>query len=261
MTGRLKKPSLLKALFETRAIVELGAYYTAYPFLRNVPKGDGHPVLVIPGLLASDASTKPLRKFINDKGNYAYPWEMGRNLGQIEHLERLEDRIKSLKLKHGKKVTLIGWSLGGLYSRVLANRNPADIRQVITLGSPFMGIHGESNADFAYELASGQTRGDVAEAVSRLVEKTPPMPFTSVYSKGDGIVCWQHCIDPTDRYDVQNIEVIGSHLGLGHNPSVLVVVADRLAQEEGYWQPFDFERGINGLVFPQFWKGAMEVAT
>jgi pimeloyl-ACP methyl ester carboxylesterase len=260
MAGIIKKPSFLKVLFESRALVELGLYYTAYPFLRYVPKGDGHPVLILPGLLASDSSTKPLRKFINDKGNYAYPWELGRNLGQLEYLELLEDQIRKLKVKHGKKVSLIGWSLGGLFSRALANRMPENIRQVITLGSPFMGIRGESNADLAYEFASGQKRGDVSEKIIHLIEKTPPVPFTAIYSKSDGIVCWQHCMDQTDRDDVQNIEVVGSHLGLGHNPAVLVVVADRLAQTEGYWQPFEFDRGINGLVYPQFWKGALEVA-
>lgn len=258
MAGKIKKPSFLKVLFETRALAELGMYYTAYPLLRNVPKGDGHPVLVLPGLLASDFSTTPLRRFINDKGNHAYPWSLGRNLGQIEYIGMLEDRIKELKLKHGKNVTLIGWSLGGLFSRVMANRMPDSVRQVITLGSPFMGIRGESNADFAYEMASGQKRGDVEKEIIDMIETPPPVPFTSIYSKGDGIVSWQHCIEPTQRYDIQNIEVIGSHLGLGHNPAVLVAVADRLAQEEGYWQPFEFERGINGLVFPQFWKGAME---
>lgn len=256
MAGKHKKPSFLKALFETRAIAELGLHYATSPLLRYLPAGDHHPVLVLPGLLATDASTKLLRNFIDKKNNHAYPWDMGRNLGQLEHLEKLEDRIKSLRLKHGRKVSLIGWSLGGLFSRLLANRMPDDIRQVITLGSPFMGVRGESNADFAYELVSGQTRGDVSEEVIQLIETTPDVPFTSVYSKGDGIVCWQDCIDPAERHDVQNIEVIGSHLGLGHNPSVLVVIADRLAQEEGYWQPFEFERGINGLVYPQFWKAA-----
>ena len=260
MHEKIKKPSFLKVLFETRALVELGVYYTAYPFLRNAPKGNGNPVLVLPGLLASDFSTKPLRRFINDKGNHAYPWELGRNLGQVEYLDILEERIKELKLKHGRKVTLIGWSLGGLFSRAMANLRPHDIQQVITLGSPFMGISGESNADRAYEWASGQKRGDVSEEIVQLIETAPPVPFTSIYSKGDGIVSWQHCIEPAHRNDIENIEVIGSHLGLGHNPSVLLVIADRLAQEEGYWAPFEFERGINGLAYPQFWRGAMEVA-
>ena len=259
MQKKIKKPSLLKVLFETRALFELGIYYTSYPFLRQAPTGDGHPVMVLPGLLASDFSTRPLRKFINDKGNHAYPWELGRNLGQVEYLERLETRVKELRLRHGKNVTLIGWSLGGLFARAVANRMPAYIRQVITLGSPFMGIRGESNADMAYELASGQRRGEVAGEVIRLIETAPPVPFTSIYSKGDGIVCWQYCIEPEQRPDIQNIEVVGSHLGLGHNPSVLWVVADRLAQPEAQWAPFDFGRGINGMVYPQYWRSTVEM--
>lgn len=250
----------MKVLFETRALFELGLYYTTSPFLRRAPKGDGRPVLVLPGLLASDFSTKPMRKFIEGKGNYAYPWDLGRNLGQLEYIEVLKDRIKALKLRHGHNVTLIGWSLGGLFSRVMGNLVPEDIDQVITLGSPFMGVRGESNADLAFELASGQKRGDVSEEILDLIEKAPSVPFTSIYSKGDGIVSWEHCIEPTSRYDIQNIEVLGSHLGLGHNPSVLLILADRLSQMQGCWEPFEFERGINGLVYPEFWRSAMEIA-
>ncbi|HFA52026.1 MAG TPA: alpha/beta hydrolase [Bacteroidetes bacterium] len=259
MSSYIKKPSLFKVLFETRALFELGVYYSSFPFLKNVPRGEGQPVLVLPGLLASDFSTGPLRKFLNAKGYHAYPWQLGRNRGQVEYIEKLEDKIKGLNIRHGKKVNLIGWSLGGIFARLMANKMPGHIRQVITLGSPFMGIHGESNADFAYEMASGQKRGDVDPQVLAMIEKVPDMPFTSIYSKGDGIVCWQHCIEPTKRDNIQNIEVIGSHLGLGHNASALLVIADRLAQEEGYWQPFVFERGIKGLVYPQYWKGASAV--
>ncbi len=259
MSKNIKKPPFWKVLLETRALIELGVYYSSYPFLKNAPKGDSHPVLVMPGLLASDFSTKPLRRFINDKGNYAYPWELGRNFGQVAYVETLRDRIDQLYLKHGKKVSLIGWSLGGIFARVMANRMPEKIRQVITLGSPFMGVHGESNADMAYEFASGQKRGEVSDEIINMIETAPPVPFTSIYSKGDGIVCWQHCMEPTERDTIQNIEVVGSHLGLGHNPSVLLCIADRLAQEEGYWQPFVFERGIKGVVYPQYWKPAVVV--
>ena len=145
--GTLQAPGLLRLALECRAAWEYGATLAAQPLLSRAPKGDGHPVLVFPGLVASDLSTKPLRRFLETAGYAAYPWEHGRNLGPREGiLEGCLARLKELRRKHRKKVSLIGWSLGGLYARELAKLAPKDVRLVITLGTPFTGHPKATNA-------------------------------------------------------------------------------------------------------------------
>ena len=138
--GSLKPPSNLLLLAEGRAFAEAAAGVLARPFLRRAPTGDGHPVLVLPGFLASDGSTVPLRRFLRDRGLLPYGWRQGRNLGPRPGVEeRIFDRLQELRQRHGRKVSIVGWSLGGIYARELACRAPDDVRQVITLGSPFAG--------------------------------------------------------------------------------------------------------------------------
>ena len=144
-------------------------------------------------------------------------------------------KLKEIADNSGRKVSVIGWSLGGLYARVLANRAPDIVRQVITLGTPFTGDPRASNAWRLYEMTSGLSVDD-----SRWHEalKAPiTVPATSIYSRSDGIVTWQ-CSVERERAQAENIEVEGSHCGLGVNPAVLYAIAHRLAQPEGEWQPF-----------------------
>ena len=245
---RVKPPSRLLQLLEGRALWELGATISAWPWLSMVPKGDGHPVLVLPGLIASDVSTGVLRRYLRERGYDVHGWNMGRNLGLRDGVEAgLFKRLDSIYRQQGRKVSLIGWSLGGLYARVLAKQQPDLVRSVITMGSPFAGSPRATNAWRVYEWASGQ-KADDAEAHGKL-RGTLQMPVTSIYSRTDGIVAWPTSIDepgPT----TENIEVVASHLGLGVNPAVLYAVADRLAQPEGAWKPFD-RSGLRSLVFPK----------
>ena len=130
------------------------------PWLAAAPRGDGHPVLVFPGLLASDLSTQPLRGFLKAHGYAAHGWKQGRNLGLRPGVEAdMLDRIDELYERHGRrKVSLVGWSLGGIYARQLAKRVPDKVRCVISLGSPFTGSPKATNAWRVYEFASGQQR-------------------------------------------------------------------------------------------------------
>ncbi len=248
-----KAPSALLALTELpRALVELGALPWAAPLLATAPRGDGHPVLVLPGFVTSDRSTTILRGFLNGQGYDAHAWELGRNLGPkaIGHQgEKLIARILEVHQATGKKVSLVGWSLGGVMARLVAKRIPHAVRQVITLGSPFSGSPKASNVWRAYEVLTGQkvdddhTRGQLSE-----VSAPPPVPSTAIYSRADGVVAWQNCceeVGPTS----DNIEVYGSHCGLGINASVLYAVADRLAQAEDDWHPFE-RTGLRALVYP-----------
>ncbi len=231
-------------MLEVRAFWELGAFLTMYPMLRLGPRGDGHPVLVLPGLGAGDSSTRALRSLLVDRGYSAHGWGLGPNHGPRPGVEDAADRrLAELADQHGRKVSLIGWSLGGILAREMARRAPQHVRAVITLGSPFAGAPKASNAWRLYERLSGRSVED-PEFRARMRE-APPVPSTAIFSRTDGIVAWQGCLEPQGPR-TENIEVEGSHCGLGHNPVVLHAITDRLAQPEGQWRPFE-RRG--GRVF------------
>jgi pimeloyl-ACP methyl ester carboxylesterase len=227
-------PPPLRAL-EARAPWEYLAGVAARPLLRHTPRGDGHPVLVLPGMAASDVSTRPLRAFLRARGYHAHGWKLGRNTGNRERYERLALRLQALHARHGRRVSLIGWSLGGIVARELAKQHPQAVRQVITLGSPFAGPSSVRwPLSHSYNRQALDARGGPAH---RALREPPPVPVSAVYSRSDGIVAWQSCRE-TPGPQRENIEVIASHCGLGHHPAVLNAVADRLAQPEGQWTPF-----------------------
>ena len=244
-----KAPSGLLQLLEGRALFELGATVSMWPLLSiAAPRGDGHPVLVFPGLVASDLSTRVLRRYLRERGYHVHGWKQGRNLGLRHGVEQaMFERLDTLAQKHGRKISLVGWSLGGIYARVLGKHRPETVRSVITLGSPFAGSPRSTNAWRVYEWASGQ-KSDDPVAHERLRGKLT-MPATSIYSRTDGVVAWPTSIDETSATS-ENIEVIASHLGLGVHPAVLYAVADRLAQPEGAWKPFD-RSGLKALIYPK----------
>jgi len=163
----------------------------------------------------------------------------------------MQARLAELFARYGKKVSLIGWSLGGIFAREIARRAPSQVRSVITLGSPFAGAPKASNAWKLYERASRQSVEDWPHR--ERMKTPPPVPSTAIYSRSDGIVAWQGCRERPGPLS-ENIEVEGSHCGLGHNPAVLYAVADRLAQPEGGWRPFE-RTGVKGLIYPDPRRG------
>lgn len=249
-TRKARPPSWFWTLVEGRAVYELGAFYASRPFLKRLPKGDGHPVLVLPGFLASDSSTRPLRRLLKDLGYASYAWGMGRNLKFDEARESemiaVLDRIYE---EHGRKVTIIGWSLGGLFAREIAKERPEKVRGVISLGSPIRAPRETSNARHLYERLNGPPEAHEQARYTRLPEP-PPVPTTSILSKTDGIVAWQGSVqDPyPENPQTENIEIPASHFGIGVNPFAMVAIADRLSQPEGQWKPFNRE-GYKGLIF------------
>ena len=240
-------PSRLLQLLEGRALWEFGATLSMWPLLQLAPQGDGHPVLVVPGLIASDLSTRVLRRYLRDRGYRVHGWGLGRNVGLKSGVEAaMFERLDALHARYERKISLVGWSLGGLYARVLAKHRPDKVRSVVTLGSPFAGHPRSTNAWRVYEWASGQ-RADDPVTHERL-RGSLTMPSTSIYSRSDGIVAWQTSIDQESEIS-ENIEVIASHIGLGVHPAVLYALADRLAQPEGAWKPFD-RSGLRALAYP-----------
>jgi len=247
-------PSTALMFLETRAVPELGAFWLMRPWLSILPSGDSHPVLVLPGLLADDGSTRPLRGFLNAQGYKAHGWKLGRNMGLHGSVEAdMLARIDELHDRYGgRKVSLVGWSLGGLYARQLAKLVPDKVRCLISLGSPFAGSPKSTNAWRAYEMASGGKVEDL-DLLTHGLADAPPVPTTSIFSRTDGICAWRTCLNE-DAPQAENIEVMGSHLGLGHNPAVVFAIADRLAQPEDKWKKFD-RRGFRALAFPD-WQRA-----
>jgi pimeloyl-ACP methyl ester carboxylesterase len=246
-------PSRLLLLAEVRAFWETGAAVALWPLLQLAPRGDGHAVLVLPGLVAGDGSTAVLRRYLRGRGYNAQGWGLGRNLGPRTGIEQgMVKKLESMHAQSGRKVSLVGWSLGGVYARLLASSRPELVRSVTTLGSPFTGSARATHAWRVYEGVSGQSSEDPRRM--KHVKPTPSVPTTSIFSRSDGVVAWRCSVEETGPKS-ENIEVIASHLGMGAHPAVLYALADRLAQPEGEWKPFN--RGALGpLIYPDPARGS-----
>lgn len=231
----------LTALEPSRAMAELATLWMTAPILLAGPRGDGHTVLVLPGFSADDASTFWLRRYLRYLGYSSTEWALGHNLGYRtlgESEERLRKRVKTLAATSGQKISLVGWSLGGVMARHMARDHPEYVRQVITLGAPFTGNPTATSIRHFYELLSGENL-DASHTRNawQANRAAPAVPTTSIYSKSDGITAWQNCLE-IETANAENIEVVGSHMGLPHNAMALYAVADRLAQPEIGWQSY-----------------------
>jgi pimeloyl-ACP methyl ester carboxylesterase len=212
LKDRPRPPGPLLLMLEGRAPLEYFSMLVAFPWLRRLPRGDGHPVMVFPGLGANDATTWPLRGFLRSLGYVTQAWGQGFNAGpRAGVLDRCAADIRALADRTGEPVSLLGWSLGGLYAREMAKEHPEITRCVITLGTPFTGHPRDTNAWRVYEWLTG--------------------------TRSDGIVAWHCSINPPGPL-VENVEVPASHVGMGMNPAALYAIADRLAQPIGEWKPF-----------------------
>jgi hypothetical protein len=223
-----------------RGLVDLAALLVAAPWLATAPRGDGHGVLVLPGLLASDTSTLPLRGYLRWLGYDVRGWDLGRNRGPTEEvLAGLPRALLAHARRTGRPVSLVGWSLGGVYARELARRNAKHVRRVITLGSPFAlsDARRQSRVHGPYQRLS-HLHADGARLPSYEQRARPiGVPSTSVFSRLDGVVSWTTCLEPeTERH--QNVEVRCSHLGFGVDPATLWLIADQLAVPPGQHRPF-----------------------
>jgi pimeloyl-ACP methyl ester carboxylesterase len=234
----LRAPPLALLLAEPlRAMLDaLGAHLTAHPR----PIGDGHPVIVYPGLGAGSINTRAMRTFLRHAGFDANDWGGGVNIGHEgefdQWLDGLATSVRALQDRHdGRKVSLVGWSLGGIFAREVAKHAPDAVRTVVTLGTPFSALGDSTRAGALYKMLNGDA-GQFEPGIEARLRESPPVPTTSIYSKSDGIVNWRGCIERRSA-STESVEVDASHLGMATHPAVLRIVANRLAQAEGRWRP------------------------
>jgi pimeloyl-ACP methyl ester carboxylesterase len=230
-------PLGLFAQEQIRALGELANFRARRRLMSEAPRGDGHPVLVMPGFLAPELSTAPLRSFLRGLCYDARSSHLGVNLGPSPKVsETLRRRLAHLAERHGRKVSLVGWSLGGIYARELARAHPALVRMVITMGTPFADISATHAARLIPLRPDGKPLHEAHELRAAL-RRPLEVPTTSIYSRTDGIVHWQSCLQEEGPRR-ENVEVHCSHTGMGFHAEALGVVADRLALREGEWRPY-----------------------
>jgi len=250
------KPSLFSSMLEVRAFVEIASLPYSLPLLMHAPHGDGHPVLLLPGFMGSEGSLIALELYLRNRGYAVQTWGLGRNVGfRPGHASALEQKIRYMHHESGRKISLVGWSLGGVFALYGAHQASDCVRNVITLGSP-VSVDASGSAvppllKALYRLIAhpmGQTAHSMQPRAKTLRErKLLPMPVSCLYSLSDGVVPPQEATLEGDPSRHENVRVWGSHTGLGFNPLVLQIVADRLAQPEGQWQPYR-PSGVSGRL-------------
>jgi len=237
-----KAPWLWWSASEPRALLDVAGFYMSRKKLRQLPKGDGHSVLVIPGFLSGDGTTLQLRGLLRDLGYRVYGWRQGQNtVFNSGVMDRLEKRLDYIYKRSGKKVSVIGWSLGGVYARELAKKSPDKVRLVISMGSPISGNFNHTPAFRIYTAMNGNP-DDLQWEYFKTLKDAPPVPTTSIYSKSDGVVAWRNSIQAEVKgFQTENVRIHSAHLGMGSNVDVMKVLANRLAQPEGEWTPYAAE--------------------
>ncbi len=241
------KPSLLSSMLEVRALFEMATLPYALPWLMQAPEGDGHPVLLLPGFMGSEGTLIALEVFLRNRGYAVQTWGLGRNVGfRPGHASALEQKIRFMHHESGRRVSLVGWSLGGVFALYGAHQASECVRNVITLGSPIT-VDASGTAvppllKALYRLVAhplGSTAHSMQPRAKTMREgKVLPIPISCLYSISDGVVPPQEATIDGDPVLHENVRVWGSHTGLGFNALVLLIVADRLAQPEGQWQPY-----------------------
>jgi pimeloyl-ACP methyl ester carboxylesterase len=226
----IEKPSWFLHLTElSRAIVD---YFRGFFFLQNTAKtneGNGQTVLVIPGLMSTDIYTSPLRKLLTKIGYKAVGWELGRNYGRLEYLPKLQERAKILSNNGKNKIVVIGWSMGGILARELAKLSPEYFTNTITVGSPFANINAPNHAKWVYDILN---KGVVIDPdFEKQIPNPPPMPTLAIYSKTDGMVPWEACMDIVPNELHKNQEIVSSHFGMGGSLQVMRVIRTYLAEK------------------------------
>lgn len=229
-----------------RFAIQLGRTLLEMPERHQLPKGDGHPIIFLPGFMTGNGATFFMRRILREQQHNALRWIHGTNVGITEEMvEGVVDQVIRVSNDYGARVSLVGQSLGGSIARVVANMVPNNVRSVVTLGSPINGLGGI--LDNVKTMYDARTTGAGAEeawaSYYEHIVDNPPLPSTSIYSKTDGVVHWDESI-MIETANAENVEVCSSHLSMGFDIDVIKVIADRLAQPEGVWQRY---QGVNDM--------------
>lgn len=230
----MKSPSLIWFFLEIpRAIFQYFVSFGKRNFSTPKVKGDGHPVFVIPGLMNNSWTTYFLRRYLNRIGYQAIDWGLGLNTGKLKNLEVLSKKVQKIHFETGEKVTLVGFSLGGVMARELAKMNPNITRCLITKGSPFRGLNIKNNVTWIYHLVNPKSKSLESDpAFFARFEVPAPVPTFAMYSKTDGIVPWQGCMEVESDLH-QNIEFNVSHFEFGVHGGVFETIGEILPQTKG----------------------------
>jgi hypothetical protein len=221
-----RRPALVNLVTEIpRALLDMSALSLAWPMLRRLSRGDGHTVMLLPGFMASDQSTRLMRRYLRRMGYSPVGWELGRNMGHFDIMaSRLPEAFLELSEKAGEK---------------------------ISLGSPIRMDKSDAVASIVarmFEQATGMTPEAMRDALEFFDEsESPPVPMTAIYSKCDGVVHWEGCMEKFEDKITQNIQVTGSHCGMGFNPSIYHIIADRLAQPEDGWEKYQRSAALSAV--------------
>ena len=260
-------PHRLHSLMEFRALVEMAVLPFIWPLLTTAPHGDGHPVLLLPGFMADEITLVALKAFLAGRGYNVQTWGLGRNIGfQRRHAEALEQKIRHLHHQTGRQVSLVGWSLGGVFALYGAHQAPECVRQLITLGSPVSvdpaGSQSPPWVKALYRMIAhpmGPNVHVMQPRAKKLREHLlPSVPMSCLYTISDGVVPPQEATIEAPDGCYENIRVQGSHTGLGFNPMVLCILGDRLAQPEGHWTPFE-PAGLSGRLYRMMTHAAVPI--
>ena len=256
INANIPPPPLFNVLLETRAVTEWTSMFWLYPFIPKHKSKKSKPILLMPPYLGNDNSTIFVRKYLKSIGFKTYKWDLGVNMINSKSLPKLIEKLDEIYEKHQEKVSLVGWSGGGIFAKIIANRYPEKVEQLITIGSPVWGVKNMKTPIVkTLEFVRGAKLRERNLKFIKELEEIPTVPITCIYTKTDGLIPWKNCMEAeTFRDDIKNVEVFGSHCGMGANATVLLTVANALNSNLEKVQEKTIIEKVETLFYPQFWE-------
>ncbi len=256
INANIPPPPLFNVLLEARSVVEWSSMFWFYHFIPKHKSNKKKPVLLMPPYLGNDNTTRYFRKYLKSVGFKTYKWDLGVNMINSKSLPKLVEKLDEIYEKHQEKVSLVGWSGGGIFAKIIAKRHPDKVEQLITVGSPVWGIKNMKTPIIrSLEFLRGKKLKTRNEKFIKELEEIPEVPVTCIYTKTDGIVPWKNCMEAeTYRNDIKNVEVFGSHSGMGANASVILTVAHALNSNLEKVKDKSMLEKVESMFYPKFWE-------